>query len=70
MLSKFSTVANLSYSDVLNSALLTDKATGKFGVKKETMTSVLTSNKKDKTLTPTGDKLVYLINLILPDHIK
>ena len=69
MLSKFSTIANLSYSDVLNSTLLTDNTKDNFG-KKEPITDVLTRSKSNNNLTLVGEKLVYVINMISPDHIK
>ena len=59
--------ANVVGSDLFNTIFIVDQGY-KFGNPKETISSVLGKNQRDKTLSPAGDVLRRILDLIDENH--
>lgn len=60
-------LANREFRTLWNKKLRTENGY-KFGAENETISSALGKNQRDKTLTKTGEKLVWLLDKIEENH--
>lgn len=60
-------LANREFRTLWNRKLRTEKGY-KFGIENETISSALGKNQRDKTLTSSGKKLVFVLNFFDKNH--